>query len=228
MTAPASPFADAQAVARYTAGPPRNVPGFEAMQRMTRVLLAERVPREARVLVLGAGGGLELRAFAEAEPSWSFVGVDPSAAMLDLAARTMGPLAPRATLHHGTIFDAPEGPFDAGSALLVLHFIAPEERRRTLAELRRRLRPGAPFVAAHLCAPRASPEERARWMARHAAFLVTSGIDPDQAERTSRAIDAQLPILSPEEDEALLREAGFSEVGLFYAAFAFRGWVATA
>jgi tRNA (cmo5U34)-methyltransferase len=32
-------------------------------------------------------------------------------------------------------------------------------------------------------------------------------------------------ILSPEQDEAVLREAGFSDVTLFYAAFTWRGWV---
>jgi tRNA (cmo5U34)-methyltransferase len=35
----------------------------------------------------------------------------------------------------------------------------------------------------------------------------------------------RLPILSPDEDEALLHEAGFSDVALFYAGFTFRGWV---
>ena len=32
-------------------------------------------------------------------------------------------------------------------------------------------------------------------------------------------------MLSPEQDEAVLREAGFSGVSLFYAAFTWRGWV---
>ena len=35
-------------------------------------------------------------------------------------------------------------------------------------------------------------------------------------------------ILAPEHDEAILCEAGFSNVSLFYAAFSFRGWVAYA
>jgi hypothetical protein len=33
-------------------------------------------------------------------------------------------------------------------------------------------------------------------------------------------------MLSPQEDEALLEEAGFSGVSLFYAGLSFRGWVA--
>jgi tRNA (cmo5U34)-methyltransferase len=37
-----------------------------------------------------------------------------------------------------------------------------------------------------------------------------------------------MTILTPEQDEALLREVSFADVGLFYAGFAFRGWVAYA
>lgn len=36
------------------------------MLSMAAILLAERAPENAQVLVLGAGGGLELKAFAEA------------------------------------------------------------------------------------------------------------------------------------------------------------------
>lgn len=222
-----APFSDPQAVARYAEGPPRFVPGYDAMQRMTRLLLAERAPAAARVLVLGAGGGLELKAFAEAHSGWSFDGVDPSAEMLDLAGRMLGPLAPRAHLHRGYIDDAPDGPFDAAACLLTLHFVPREERRRTVLEVRRRLKPGAPFVVAHLSMPQGDGE-RALWLSRHAACLIASGLDPDKAANARTAIDAQTHILTPDEDEAILREAGFSQVSLFYAAFTFRGWVAYA
>jgi tRNA (cmo5U34)-methyltransferase len=51
------PFSAPDAVARYADGPPRLVPGFADLQRMIRLLLAERAPADARVLVLGAGCG---------------------------------------------------------------------------------------------------------------------------------------------------------------------------
>ena len=35
-------------------------------------------------------------------------------------------------------------------------------------------------------------------------------------------------MLDPEQDETILRNAGFSDVALFYAAFTWRGWVAYA
>ncbi|HEY8601658.1 MAG TPA: class I SAM-dependent methyltransferase [Thermomicrobiales bacterium] len=221
------PFSDPEAVARYAEGPPRFVPGCESMHRMARLLLAERALDDARVLVLGAGGGLELRAFALAQPDWTFDGIDPSAEMLQLAERTLGPLAARVRLHHGYIDDAPEGPFDAATCLLTMHFVALEDRRRLVAEVKRRLKPGAPFVIAHLSVPQGEGE-RALWLSRYAAFAVASGVAPARAANAQAAIDARLTILTPEQDEAVLCEAGFSGVSLFYAGFAFRGWVAYA
>jgi tRNA (cmo5U34)-methyltransferase len=42
------------------------------------------------------------------------------------------------------------------------------------------------------------------------------------------AIADRLPVLTPAQEEAALAEAGFTDVALFYAVLAFRGWVATA
>ncbi len=116
-------FSDPDAVARYAEGPPRMVPGFADMQRMARVLLADSAPDDARVLVLGAGGGLELKTFADSQPGWRFDGVDPSAPMLALARQAVGSHAGRVTLHEGYVDSAPIGPFDAAACLLTLHFM---------------------------------------------------------------------------------------------------------
>lgn len=227
MSAPTDVFSDPEAVARYAEGPSRLVPGFADLYRMTTLLLAERTPTAARVLVVGAGGGLELKAFAENRPGWQFDGVDPSAEMLKLAEATLGPLLSRVRLHQGYIDVAPEGPFDAATCLLTLHFIPLEEKLRTLREIRRRLKPGAPLVVAHLSFPQ-SESERDTWMSRYAAFAVSSGVDAARVANARTAIAAQLPILSPEQDESILRDSGFTSVSLFYAGFTFRGWVAYA
>lgn len=219
------PFSDPQSVARYAEGPVRQVPGFHGLQRMTGLLLAERIRDVARVLVLGAGGGLELKAFADMQPGWSFCGVDPSAEMLGLAEGTLGTLASRVEFHEGYIDGAPAGPFDAATCLLTLHFIPEDERRRTLVEVHRRLRPGAPFVVAHHSFPQ-DGGEKAKWLARYAAFAAASGVPDAKAQSAVAAISERLPVLTPEQDEALLRDAGFTDVALFYAGFTFRGWVA--
>ena len=220
-------FADPNATAQYAERVPRFVPGLADMHRMASILLAERVGAEGRVLVLGAGGGMELKAFAEAHPRWTFDGVDPAPEMLKQAERSLGPLAARVRLHQGYIDDAPDIAFDGAACLLTLHFLAHDERRGTAAAIRRRLKPGAPFVAAHSSFPQGH-DERRRWLSRYAAFALASGADPDHVRNAHDAVERHLNVFEPNQDEAILREAGFSDVTLFYAAFTWRGWVAYA
>ena len=221
------PFSDPQAVARYAEGPPRMVPGFAGLQRMAMLLLAERAPADGRVLVLGAGGGLEIKVFAEAQPGWRFDGVDPSTAMLELARLALEPFAARVMLHQGLIDVAPDGPFDAATCLLTLHFVERDERLRTLKEIHRRLKPSGPLVVAHFSFPQ-GPDERQLWLSRFAGFAATGGVELSKTQEAAAMNGAKLPILSPEDDEQLLRDVGFHGVSLFYAAFTFRGWVAYA
>lgn len=220
-------FSDPEAVTRYLEGPRRFVPGLADLHRMTGILLAERAPPDAKVLVVGAGGGLELKALAEAHPGWSFVGVDPSGPMLALSARTLGSLTARVELVRGYIEDAPPGPFDAATCLLTLHFLEPAERRRTLSDIRRRMKPGGPFVAAHGSFPQ-KEGERGRWLSRYAAFAVAAGVDPQQANAARTAVETNVSMLGPEQDREILSGAGFSDVELFFAAFTWRGWIAYA
>ena len=191
---------------------------------MAMLLLAEHAPSAAHILIVGAGGGMETRALAEAQPDWRFTGVDPSPAMLDLARRTLAPVADRVELLEGAIDAAPLGPFDGATCILTLHHIERDERLRTLREIRRRLRKGASLVVAEHSAPGPDPE---RWMTRSVAFARRSGIDWAKCSATAKIMTERLPLLTPAQEEDLLREAGYSDVALFYAAFSFRGWVAT-
>jgi tRNA (cmo5U34)-methyltransferase len=218
-------FSTPALVSDYADRTARIVPGLQDLHQMAGVLLAEHAPVHAQVLVLGAGGGLELRAFAQMHPHWQFEGVDPSAQMLALARQTLGALASRVHWHEGTIDHAAAGPFDAATCLLTLHFLVPEDRRRTLAALHARLKPGAPLVVAHHSIPTAAAEKE-RWLARNAAFAVASGVPAAQAQRSIAAMRERLPLLSPEQEVALLRETGFTDVELFYAGLSFKGWVA--
>ncbi|WP_428697361.1 class I SAM-dependent methyltransferase [Stappia sp.] len=220
-------FQDPQAVAHYIDGPRRYVPGLADLHRMTGLLLAEEAPEDARILVLGAGGGLELKALSDAHPGWHFVGVDPAGPMLDLARDVLGPAMARIELVQGYIDDAPEGPFDGAVCLLTLHFLSPGERRRTAGEIHRRLKPGAPFVAVHCSFPQGAGE-RSAWLSRYAAFALASGADPEQVSAARSAIEASEMALDPGHDEDLLRDAGFADASLFYAAFTLRGWTAHA
>ncbi|KAG7341725.1 type 12 methyltransferase [Nitzschia inconspicua] len=77
------------------------------------------------------------------------------------------------------------------------------------------------------------------WLMRYAAYTAhtsngyssssnnnNNNMSTEQASRIAQTIQDKLPLLSPTQDEDLLRQAGFQHVQLFYAAFTFRGWVA--
>ncbi|MBX9647910.1 MAG: class I SAM-dependent methyltransferase [Xanthobacteraceae bacterium] len=217
-------FSNPALVATYADETPRKVPGLADLHRMVMLLLSERAQQAADILVVGAGGGMELKSMAEAQREWLFTGVDPSAAMLDLARRNIEPFKERIKLIEGAVGGAPSGPFDGAACLLTLHFLDKGERLRTLKDIHRRLKPDARLVVAHHSVPSGGAE---RWLARSAAFADRTSADWGKAMASAVRM-AGLPLLSAAEEEALLCEAGFSDVELFYAAFSFRGWVATA
>lgn len=216
-------FNDPEHAAQYADGPGKFVPGFYHLHRMAGVLMREAAPANAHVMVHGAGGGLELEALAKENPDWTFLGVDPAAPMLEAARERLGDINSRVTLHHGYAEDAPEGPFDAATSFLTLHFLDEAERRRTVSDIVRRLKPGAPFIAVH-CSFSQEAEERETWLSRHRAFAIASGVDPELAEHGRRTISESLYVLDPSTDERILREAGLSDITPFYSAFTWRGW----
>lgn len=218
-------FSDPEAVSSYAKNAVRHVPGLRDLHKMVGILLAERAPTDARILVLGAGGGMELKVLADMGPGWQFDGVDPSKEMLQLARTTLGDLASRVRLHEGYIDSAPIGSFDGATCLLTLHFLPQVERLKTLREMHLRLKPGAPLVVAHHSFSSEGPDPD-KWLRRNAAYGIASGVPTAQAESTIAALRERLPVLSPQQDVDLLREAGFVNIEMFYCAFTFKGWVA--
>lgn len=220
-----STFSDPDTISSYARMAERNVPALRDLHRMVSLLLAEKVPSDGRILVLGAGGGLELRAMATLNPDWSFDGVDPSPQMLDQARVVTHEFTNRIRLHEGYIEDAPEGPFDGATCLLTLHFLSREERVRTLRDIHRRLRPGAPLVIVHHSFAN-DHAGKDKWLSRLATYIATSEMGDAGNGINVEAMKERLPVLSPEQDVSTLHEAGSSQIELFYAALTFRGWVA--
>ncbi len=203
--------------------PARMVPAYHDLHVMARVLLAQHMGA-GRVLVLGAGGGIELAYLAASRPDWQFTGVDPSLEMLDLARSKCADFAERITFVQGKIDAAPDGPFDGATCLLTLHFLPPLERLATLQALRARMKPGAALVVAHHSVPLA---EKAIWLPRFADFAAANGVTGPGLADGAKALGEMLPILTPEHDAELLQQAGFAP-SQFYHALTFRGWVAIA
>jgi len=211
----------------YIADVHRQIPGLAGLHRMTAQLLAERAPADGRILIVGAGGGLEISGLAQQHPKWSFDGVDPSPDMLALAAQTTLEFKARTRLHAGDISVAPNGPFDAAVCLLVFHHLSRETRDATLAGIHRRLAPGAAFVLAHISFPQTEPERTAA-LDRHIVYGAEAGMSQSELESKRAVMKERLHIYAPHEEEKFLADAGFKGISQFYAALSFKGWVAYA
>ncbi len=86
----------------------------------------------ARILVVGAGTGAEVRFLAPFFPHWRFTLVDPSAGMLAVCQRpaVAEGFADRCEFHVGHVVSLPCGPFDAATSVLASHFLTdPIERQ---------------------------------------------------------------------------------------------------
>ncbi len=218
-------FKDPEHAATYANRPKQIIPGFDGLHRITGQLIAEASPKT--ILALGGGGGLETRTLLDHVPEARVCAVDPSAEMLAQGKAYLQDDA-RVDWVEGLIFDAPEGPFDAATCLLTLHFVPDDGAKlETLKALRARLKSGAPFVIAHLSIDKADPKSDLHFE-RYLRFAQASGMDEQALEKAHKRVREMLNCVGPERDEQLLREAGFSGIELVFKGLYWCGWVAYA
>ena len=222
-------FDDPENAERYAAGAPRFfLPGFDTMHALTIQLLGETAGRDGRVLVLGAGGGLELRAFLDAEPNWRLTAVDPSPQMLAVAKNALGADAEKIEWSEAYIPDAPPGPFDAASCLLTLHVIPDDgQKRDALKAIRSRLKPGGLLAVVDNTMPPSEPAFETK-IDRFLEQARRVGVAEDQLERVREANTNINECVTEARETALFAEAGFSDVTLYFASLSWRGWIARA
>jgi len=213
----------------YERAPRWFIPGYDASHAMAAVLLRDRVSEHGQILVVGAGGGVELSVFARECQGWTFTGVDPSVEMLRQAKvklETVG-ASHRVSWVQGVVENSPLGPFDAATAFLALNFVPDGGRLATLREIHARLKSGAPFLMINGC----SDKNSARFeddLLIYAAFARRNGAPADVVQGAVRMQRESLFYVLPEREVALLAEAGFRDVHLFYAGLWVFGWIARA
>nr|WP_314436667.1 class I SAM-dependent methyltransferase [uncultured Brevundimonas sp.] len=218
-------FKDPEHARTYAERPKKIVPGFDGLHRIMAQLIAEASP--ANTLVVGGGGGLELKTLIDALPEGQFCAVDPSAEMVAQGKAYLGDPACVEWIE-GYVFDAPETRFDAATCMLTLHFVPDDGAKLdTLKAIHGRLKPGAPFVMAHISVDKNDPSSD-RQFDRYIRFSSDSGLDPEMLAKAHDRVRNQLNCVGPARDEALLREAGFGKVEAVFQGLSWHGWVAYA
>ncbi|AQR61577.1 hypothetical protein BZG35_07860 [Brevundimonas sp. LM2] len=215
-------FKDPEHARTYADRPRKIIPGLDGLHRITAQLLAETSP--GRILVVGGGGGLELKTLIGAFPDARFCAVDPSAEMIGQGKAYLGD--PECVdWVEGYVFDAPEGPFDAATCLLTLHFVPDDGAKlETLEAIRSRLKPGAPLVIAHLSVDKTDPASERRFD-RYLKFGSDSDMDPKVLQEAHARVRTHLNCVGPVRDEELLYEAGFREVEPVFRGLSWCGWI---
>ena len=211
----------------YEKGIRRTLPSYDAMLRLTHTFYHSTLPEQAEFLIVGSGSGNEILQFAEKRPHWSFVGIDPSEAMLQIAEERLKPLPNNMSLHQGTILDSllPSIKFDAASCILVLHFIDDyQEKLATLKEIANNLKPGAPFVLVSKYGQLGSLETELQFDLWRAYWLQHTKLSPSEVAEMEKSIRS-LSFMREEDILSLLQQAGFTKPSRFFATTLFGGWI---
>ena len=97
----------------------------------------------------------------------------------------------------------------------------------TLKQVRARLKPGALFALVDNCIEIGSASAD-RWLNHYVQYAVDSGFPREQAELFRGKLEDARTTRSPEQEEQLLRDAGFHDIELYYVGLSWRGWIARA
>ncbi len=124
-------------------------------------LVLKPLPAKSHALCVGVGTGAEILHLAKSFPDWTFVGIDPSAAMLEVCKERLAEagVLDRCQFVHGYVHDAPEGHlFDVALSVLVAHFVPHAERLDYFQNMTHRLKAGGYLVNTEISFDLDSPE----------------------------------------------------------------------
>lgn len=201
-------------------------PISEAIHFLTGLVLKDLPPR-ARILCIGVGTGAEILSLATKFPEWTFVGVDPSEAMLKVCKDRLeaAHVLDRCQLIHGYTKDVAEEKFDAAVSILVGHFVPRDERSSLYQQIINRLNIGGCFVNIEISFDLNSdsfPAMLKEW----SKIQSLMGATPSSLDNLESTLRERLAILPPNEVEDLMKQAGFGYPIKFFQTFMISGWYA--
>jgi tRNA (cmo5U34)-methyltransferase len=219
---PTVPISEYDEIAR------RVLPGYEAMHTMALSILKSYLSKTANLLIVGAGTGMELIHYSQGNPEWSFLGIDPSANMLDIARAKIEQhnLSERVTLQQTYTHELPSTPlYDAATSILVMHFISDNSKLAFLQSIVQRLKQGAPLILVDIFGQKGTPEFERIITYIQSYWEEMGRPETDRKEMLATFHKGIHPIGEARVFE-LLQQAGFRNITRFYTGLWVGGWVA--
>jgi len=222
----AEQFFDKKASDSYDERNARLAPISSNLHLLIRLVLKD-LPADARILCVGAGTVAEILYLAEAFPDWRFIGVDPSASMLEVCEEKLKHegINDRCTLITGYADDVPDNEtFDAVLCLLVTHFIKDDqERQKTFDAMAVRLKPKGYLINADISYDTTSPlydDIFEKWL----------NLQQERGEKGADAADLKkmmaehLSVLPASAMEQFLKNAGLPQPVKFFQSLLISAW----
>lgn len=200
-------------------------PIADNMHFLIRLILQE-LPVHSHILCVGVGTGAEILSLSKAFPQWTFVGVDPSASMLEVCherLKTAG-ILDRCQLIHGYVHDlSNEESFDAVLSVLVSHFVQREERSDFFRNMISRLKKGGALINTEISFDLNS-SEFPLMLRQWEKIQMLMGASAESLANLPQQFREVLTVLAPSHVDELLRQSGLHESVQFFQAFMIRGW----
>jgi tRNA (cmo5U34)-methyltransferase len=204
------------------------IPAYHSIYELAQHILRDRLNKEARILVAGAGTGKEIIDCSQNNPHWSFTGFDPAEPMLSIARKKVdtASLENKISLVLGLVDDVTEKNFDAATSILVMQFLPDDGTKLNfLKGISEKLKPGALIVLVDLEGEIGSDE----YNTLNAAWKNQQLFIRDESEWVRKEFiirEKEVHFIPQERIDSLLEEVGFYKIHKFFKAYLFGGYVA--
>ncbi|MBI5641567.1 MAG: class I SAM-dependent methyltransferase [Nitrospirae bacterium] len=222
-----SAYFDAARSSAYDKKIRASIPGYDALHAMTRDLMQAAIPQEAKILVAGAGTGMEIITLGSSNSKWTFTAVDTSDDMLSICKNNVDDagMSRRVEVHRGHVDELPDKQsYDAATSILVSHFIKDRESRKAFFQaIADRLLPKGLLVTADITASISDPALEyfiKAWKTHYG----NAGIPEKEVEEDFYRSMRTVSFVPETELCSILLENGFEDVRPFFRAFLFGGW----
>lgn len=178
------------------------VPGYALFASLASAFCQLHYPNDAKIAVIGAGTGYELKLLCAQNQRWRFVAIEPALPMLQQAKQRCHSYSQRIDWHHGTLATLEAGhEFDIVVCLWVLHFLIDAEKQALLGEIK------CQTQGQLLLAERLLPANTlmADMEMAHALYL---GVDETQHALMQQRLPA-MPALTAQQAQAIYRQSGW-------------------
>lgn len=206
----------------------RVIPGYDELFLATLALMQERLPPDARVLVVGCGTGREIEVFAPAESGWQFDAVDPSLEMVrctESVARRLGVLD-RVNLHHAYTHDLDlPHKYDAATVINVMHFLPDDGAKdRLMCSVAERMLPGGTVMLFDL---HGDPTESyfPLFYSAWTRFMDLRGYTGKKQERLLKRLAAGIAYVGEDRVLEICARADLSLVRIYWGGLLYSGWM---